>query len=178
MRGLAALVLLLGCGSPARPTSGDPTAGADTENRSSVSAEPAVRPPASNVPAEPGMLPAPPDVAYVPPDASVSPTGLASRVLRPGTGGSRPGPSARVTVHYTGWTTDGRMFDSSRTRGEPATFPLGALIPGWTEGLQQMVVGEERRFWIPASLAYGDSPRAGAPAGMLVFDVELIAIVP
>ena len=77
-----------------------------------------------------------------------------------------------VTVHYTGWTTDGKMFDSSVTRGEPATFPLDQVIAGWTEGVQLMVVGETRRFWIPEALAY-DGQRD--PRGMLVFDVELIS---
>jgi FKBP-type peptidyl-prolyl cis-trans isomerase len=65
------------------------------------------------------------------------------------------------------------MFDSSVERGSTATFPLNQVIPGWTEGLQLMVVGEKRRFWIPADLAYGDSGRV---AGMLVFDVELFEI--
>ena len=83
---------------------------------------------------------------------------------------------SEVTVHYTGWTTDGRMFDSSVTRNEPATFPLGRVIKGWTEGVQLMVVGEKRRFWIPGSLAYDNSTRPGVPKGMLVFDVELLAI--
>lgn len=68
------------------------------------------------------------------------------------------------------------LFDSSRTRGQTAEFPLDRVIAGWTEGVQTMVVGEHKRFWIPAALAYGETPRAGAPAGMLVFDVELIAI--
>jgi peptidylprolyl isomerase len=81
-----------------------------------------------------------------------------------------------VEVHYTGWTEDGRMFDSSRARGETATFPLDRVIRGWTEGLQLMVAGEKARFWIPASLAYGDRPPGGAPGGPLVFDVELIDI--
>jgi peptidylprolyl isomerase len=79
-----------------------------------------------------------------------------------------------VKVHYTGWTTDGEMFDSSVSRGEPATFPLNAVIPGWTEGLQLMSVGAQHRLWIPEPLAYKGAP--GRPAGMLVFDVELIAI--
>jgi peptidylprolyl isomerase len=78
-----------------------------------------------------------------------------------------------VTVHYSGWTTDGKLFDSSVARGEPTTFPLNRVIPGWTEGLQLMVVGERRRFWIPEKLAYKGA--AGAPKGMLVFDVELIS---
>lgn len=117
---------------------------------------------------------APADVAAPPAGAARTPSGLASRVLRPGTGTAHPGATSRVTVHYTGWTTDGAMFDSSRTRGEPATFPLDRVIQGWTEGVQLMVVGEQRRFWIPEALAY--QGRRGAPAGMLVFDVELISI--
>ncbi len=132
--------------------------------------------PRGNGPIDASLLPAPPDVAAIPPSAAVTPSGLASRVLRPGSGTVHPTATSRVRVHYTGWTTDGHMFDSSRTRGEVAEFPLNAVIAGWTEGVQLMVVGEERRLWIPASLAYGDSPRAGAPTGMLVFDVELIAI--
>ena len=76
-------------------------------------------------------------------------------------------------VHYTGWTTDGKMFDSSVVRGQPAQFPLNRVIAGWTEGLQLMVVGEKRRFWIPEDLAY--KGKAGAPQGMLVFDVELMS---
>ncbi|NIT97387.1 MAG: FKBP-type peptidylprolyl isomerase, partial [Actinobacteria bacterium] len=97
------------------------------------------------------------------------------RLIR-GCGTEHPTEASSVTVHYTGWTTDGKMFDSSVTRGSAATFPLNRVIPGWTEGVQLMVVGEKRRFWIPGDLAYGDDPRPGAPAGMLVFDVELIAI--
>ncbi|MFT6864882.1 MAG: FKBP-type peptidyl-prolyl cis-trans isomerase, partial [Akkermansiaceae bacterium] len=73
--------------------------------------------------------------------------------------------------------TDGKMFDSSEARGEPISFPLNGVIKGWTEGVQLMVEGEKRRFWIPGNLAYGDTPsRSGAPSGTLVFDVELIKI--
>ena len=61
-----------------------------------------------------------------------------------------------MTVNYSGWTTDGKMFDSSVTRGQPATFPLNRVIAGWTEGLQLMKVGEKDRFWIPGKLAYDD----------------------
>jgi peptidylprolyl isomerase len=82
-----------------------------------------------------------------------------------------------VTVNYTGWTTDGKMFDSSVVRGEPASFPLNHVIKGWTEGVQLMKVGDTARFWIPADMAYGDKPtRPGAPTGMLVFDIELLSI--
>lgn len=124
---------------------------------------------------KPGAIAAPADVAAPPPDAARTPTGLASKVLQPGTGQQRPGPNDQVTVHYTGWTTDGEMFDSSVLRGEPARFPLGGVIPGWTEGLQLMVVGEKRRLWIPETLAYAGKPNR--PQGMLVFDVELIDIL-
>ena len=82
-------------------------------------------------------------------------------------------------MHYTGWLTNGEMFDSSVTRGQPATFPLDGVIAGWTEGVQLMVVGEKRRFWIPADLGYGDRGAAGGlipPGAELVFDVELLAI--
>jgi FKBP-type peptidyl-prolyl cis-trans isomerase len=116
----------------------------------------------------------PPDVAAAPRDAERSYTGLAWRVLRPGTGSEKPGPSSRVTVHYTGWTTDGKMFDSSVMRGQAAELRLDGVIKGWTEGLQMMVTGEKRRFWIPQDLAYKGEP--GAPRGTLVFDVELLAI--
>jgi FKBP-type peptidyl-prolyl cis-trans isomerase len=121
-----------------------------------------------------GDLPAPPDVAEPPADAEKTESGLASKVLQPGTGTERPAPEDQVTVHYTGWTTDGKMFDSSTKRGQPATFGLNAVIKGWTEGLQLMVEGEKRRFWIPVELAYNNRP--GRPAGMLVFDVELLGI--
>jgi len=118
---------------------------------------------------------APEDVAAPPADAEKTASGLASRVLKTGSG-AKPGPDSVVTVHYTGWTTDGRSFDSSVARGQPATFPLKRVIPGWTEGLQLMAVGEERRLWIPEELAYQGKP--GKPAGMLVFDVELLEIKP
>jgi FKBP-type peptidyl-prolyl cis-trans isomerase len=117
----------------------------------------------------------PPDVAAIPADAEVTASGLASRVLSPGTGSVRPTATSRVEVHYTGWTTDGNMFDSSITRGTPTQFPLNGVIAGWTEGVQLMVEGESRRFWIPENLAYAGQP--GAPAGMLVFDVQLLRIL-
>jgi peptidylprolyl isomerase len=128
---------------------------------------------ASDTPALPA-IPAPPDVASVPADAARTASNLAYKVLKPGTGTRHPRPNSEVTVHYTGWTTDGKMFDSSVARGEPATFGLDAVIPGWTEGVQMMVEGEKRRFWIPARLAYEGSP--GRPQGMLVFEIELLRI--
>ena len=122
---------------------------------------------------------APADVAAPPDSAEKTASGLASRVLRPGTGTLHPQRWDKVTVHYTGWMTNGKMFDSSVARGEPATFQLDQVIAGWTEGVQPMVVGELRRLWIPANLAYGETARRpGAPFGMLVFDVELLDIIP
>ena len=126
-----------------------------------------------NQPEPPPPPETPPDVAGPPADAEKTPSGLASKVLRPGVGDQHPKRSSTVTVHYSGWTTDGRLFDSSVMRGESISFPLDRVIPGWTEGLQLMVVGERRRLWIPAKLAYDGV--AGAPQGMLVFDVELIS---
>ena len=117
---------------------------------------------------------APPDVATPAPDAQRTASGLAYKVLKAGTGARKPGPRDAVTVHYTGWTTDGKMFDSSVARGTPATLMLDDVIGGWTEGMQLMVEGERTRFWIPEELAYKGEP--GAPRGMLVFDVDLIRI--
>src|ERR1700731_4671514 len=116
---------------------------------------------------------APDDVAAPPADAEKTASGLASKILTPGKGATHPAKTDLVTVHYSGWTTDGKMFDTSLTRGKPATFPLDKVIAGWTEGVQLMVAGEKRRFWIPEELAYRG--KEGRPAGMLVFDVELIS---
>lgn len=166
---VAGLSLLGGCTKqpPPEPAAPPPSAVAQHEAPARPTAPP-------GMPAEPPPIPAPADVAAPPADAARTATGLASKVLQPGTGTEHPTTESRVTVNYTGWTTDGHMFDSSISRGEPATFPLGRVIPGWTEGVQLMVVGEKRRFWIPETLAYRGRP--GAPPGMLVFDVQLLAI--
>ena len=116
----------------------------------------------------------PPDVAAPPADAERTESGLAYMVLRPGTGARRPTEFDRVNVHYTGWRTNGRMFDTTLLNGTPATLALTDVIPGWTEGLQLMVEGERTRFWIPEEIAYDG--QVGSPAGMLVFDVDLIRI--
>jgi hypothetical protein len=117
---------------------------------------------------------APRDVAAPPPDATKTESGLAFKILNKGTGDAKPGAENHVKVHYSGWTTDGKLIDSSVVRGKPTEFPVSAVIKGWSEGLQLMVAGEKRRFWIPADLAYGDK-HPTAP-GMLVFDVELLEI--
>ncbi len=121
-----------------------------------------------------GPIPeAPSDVAAPPTSATKTPSGLAFTILDKGNGGPKPTGESVVTVHYTGWTTDGNPFDSSVARGKPATFPVNRVsIPGWTEALSHMTVGSRHRVWIPEELAYNGRP--GAPSGMLVFDVELI----
>ena len=116
---------------------------------------------------------APADVKAPPADAKPAGNGVFYQVLRPGTGTHHPIKADTVTVHYTGWTTDGKMFDSSLTRGAPSSFALDRVIPGWAEGIELMVEGEKARFWIPERLAYKG---ASSPYGDLVFDVELIKI--
>jgi FKBP-type peptidyl-prolyl cis-trans isomerase len=126
---------------------------------------------------QPSAIPAPDDVALAPKDAKKTASGLYTKVLTKGTGKERPKLDDRVKVDYTGWTKDGKMFDSSVARHEPATFGVGGVIKGWTEALQLMVAGEKRRLWIPADLAYGDQARMGTPSGQLTFDVELLEIM-
>lgn len=121
--------------------------------------------------------PAPKDVAKPPADAKRTALGVSYKLLGKPAAKTAAHPTAddRVRVHYTGWTTDGKMFDSSVTRGEPAEFSLRGVIAGWTDGIPQMAVGEKVRFWIPEQHAYQGQP--GKPAGMLVFDVELLEIL-
>ena len=125
-------------------------------------------------------LPEPPhvptDVAAPPAGAQQTAAGVFYNVLTTGRGIAHPTAADTVKVNYTGWTTDGKMFDTSVGRGQPAEFPLPAVIAGWTDGVQTMVVGEKARFWIPQELAYKGAP--GRPAGMLVFDIELLEIKP
>jgi FKBP-type peptidyl-prolyl cis-trans isomerase FklB len=102
-------------------------------------------------------------------------SGLQYQVITEGNG-EKPGPSDTVTVHYTGTLIDGTVFDSSRERGEPASFPVGAVIPGWQEALQLMSPGARWKLFIPATLAYGESgmPPRIEPNSALVFDVEML----
>lgn len=121
----------------------------------------------------------PADVAEPPEHAEMAESGLAWVVLEEGEGERRPAPEDEVTVHYTGWQTDGEQFDSSHERGEPVSFRLGDLIDGWVEGVGMMTQGEVRRLWIPGEMAYdGRDDRPDAPRGMLVFEVELLDIEP
>ena len=130
--------------------------------------------PSTSAPNKSTSIAAPTDVAAPPSDAQRTASGLAFKILSPGDGTVRPNRKSRVTVHYSGWTTDGVAFDSSVARGTPSTFAVSQVIAGWTEVLQLMVRGERRRVWIPESLAY--KGQKGMPEGMLVFDIELLAI--
>lgn len=105
-------------------------------------------------------------------------TGLQYEVLTEGNG-PKPGPGDQVTVHYTGKLIDGTVFDSSVDRGEPATFGVTQVIPGWVEALQLMSVGSKWRLFIPSQLAYGPQGAGGliGPNQTLIFDVELIEVV-
>ena len=104
-----------------------------------------------------GDIPAPPDVAAPPADSLKTPSGLSMKWLQRGSGQRHPRATDRVTVHYTGWTTDGKMFDSSITKAQAATFNLNGVIDGWTEGVQRMVEGDKARMWIP------EEPRLSRP---------------
>jgi peptidylprolyl isomerase len=172
---------VLGCHkAPPESAAGDqaqtPASAAAPTSAPTPKAEPPAAP--ATPPAQPNAIPAPPDVAAAPADAKVTASGLALKVLTPGKGKDHPGATDRVSVHYSGWTKDGKMFDSSVARGSPTTFGVNEVIPGWSEALKLMVLGEKVRLWIPGKLAYGDHPQmGGAPSGDLVFDVELLDIV-
>jgi FKBP-type peptidyl-prolyl cis-trans isomerase len=130
-----------------------------------------------NVKAAAEPPPTPPDVAKPPADAQKTAKGVFYRFLVHGPGKDPRHPTAKdtVKVHYAGWTTDGKMFDSSYLRNEPATFVLTGVIAGWTDGIPVMTPGDRVRFWIPEELAY--KGQAGKPQGMLVFEVELLEIM-
>ena len=121
--------------------------------------------------------PTPPDL-NVPPKAAIrTASGLALQVLRKGTKTEHPSVTSRVTLHVSGWTPDGTLFESTLMASHPAVFAVSDVIPGWREALLQMVVGEKVRLWIPAELAYGEKPRShDAPAGRLIYEIELLAL--
>ena len=113
------------------------------------------------------------------PGVQTTPSGLQYQMVSEGTG-PKPKADDVVRVHYKGTMLDGETFDSSYDRGEPATFPLAAVVPGWQEGIQLMPVGSKFKLWVPGKLGYGDKVPPGAPIGpnaTLVFDVELLEIV-
>ena len=107
-----------------------------------------------------------------------TPSGLQYQVIKEGTG-KKPAATSQVKVHYLGTLLDGTKFDSSYDRGEPASFALNGVIPGWTEGLQLMPAGSKYKFWIPAALGYGERGTPGpiGPNATLVFEVELMEVL-
>lgn len=111
------------------------------------------------------------------PEVKTTPTGLQYEIVKEGDGPT-PNRGDRVTVHYTGKLIDGTVFDSSVERGEPATFGVTQVIPGWVEALQMMKTGSQWRLYIPSKLAYGPNGAGGVigPNATLIFDVELIKI--
>ena len=112
------------------------------------------------------------------PGVTTLPSGLQYKVSKQGTG-PKPKATDTVTVHYEGKLIDGTIFDSSLKRGEPTSFPVNRVIPGWTEALQLMPVGSTWQLFIPSNLAYGEHPRPGGPIGpnaVLTFEVQLIKI--
>ena len=160
---LVTTLVLLGCNKDKEtPIAGDPT--------------PNTNPPA----VVPSANPAAPAAAATNSPAAWKTTasGLKYQVMKQGTGTVSPKATDTVKVHYHGTLLDGTVFDSSVQRGEPLSFQLNKVIPGWTEGLQHMKVGDKFKFEIPAKLAYGDaSPSAKIPPNStLVFEVELLAI--
>jgi peptidylprolyl isomerase len=119
------------------------------------------------------------DTFAMPANPQTTPSGLGYVIDKPGTG-ARPQAGQTVSVHYTGWLTDGTKFDSSRDHGEPLEFALGQgeVIQGWDEGVAGMQVGEKRTLIIPAALGYGDQGSGGVipPNATLVFKVELLGV--
>ncbi|MFN7455391.1 MAG: FKBP-type peptidyl-prolyl cis-trans isomerase [Pseudobdellovibrionaceae bacterium] len=111
-------------------------------------------------------------------DVKTTASGLQYQVVSEGKGKS-PTVEDTVKAHYTGTLINGEKFDSSYDRGQPAEFPVGGVIKGWTEALQMMKPGGKMKLWIPADLAYGPSARPGIPANsVLLFDVELVEVLP
>jgi len=123
-------------------------------------------------------VPTPKDVGAPPPDVEVTASGLAYKVLKRGKSNSHPSPDSTIEIDYSGWTRDGKLFDSSILRGEHTRFPLTQLIRGWQEGILLMSPGDSFRFWIPGHLAYDGSNDLSSPRGMLVFDITLYGFEP
>jgi peptidylprolyl isomerase len=148
---LAAAICLLGCSKPTETPADKPAA------------QPAPGAKADNAPKS---------------EMTTTASGLKYQVLKHGTGTVSPKATDTVNVHYHGTLLDGTVFDSSVERGQPISFPLNRVIPGWTEGLQLMKVGDKFKFEIPPNLAYGpNSPSPKIPANStLVFEVELLGI--
>ncbi len=169
MAASTAALVLVGCnqGTPTSPQTANSDSSASPSSASPSSASPSASI-STNAPAAAGSQ-----------EWTTTPSGLKYQVLKKGTGTVSPKPTDTVKVHYQGTLLDGTVFDSSIQRGEPISFPLNAVIPGWTEGLQLMKVGDKFKFQIPPNLAYGAESPPGSkipPNSTLVFEVELLGI--
>lgn len=173
---LLMLAILAGCGGAraTEPAHADPTATAAAAPEATEALAEGEEAPCTTWDPDADPTTAPLDVAAPPETARRGTNGLRFCILRRGEGTTYPTADSTVRVHYTGWTTDGVMFDSSHTRGEPISLPVNGVIRGWTMSLTHMTEGQLRRVWIPEELAYAGAE--GRPAGMLVFDIELVAI--
>ena len=156
-------LLLAACAPSAPPTATTSSAAAPPAATTTTAAE---------APKGPEM-----DTFVMPTNLQTTPSGLQYSIDRPGTG-AQPQPGQVVSVHYTGWLTDGTKFDSSRDRGQPLEFPIGQgrVIKGWDEGVAAMKIGEKRTLVIPPDLGYGSRGAGGVipPNATLVFQVELL----
>ncbi|HEX6087758.1 MAG TPA: FKBP-type peptidyl-prolyl cis-trans isomerase [Thermoanaerobaculia bacterium] len=174
MKALTAVLLLL-CVACAKPSATDTTTA--TETTATTVAASDTTPAEAMVPTEPqgGAM----DTFSMPTNLQSTASGLKYTIDQPGTG-AQPQPGQLVSVHYTGWLTNGEKFDSSRDRGTPIEFPLGQgrVIDGWDEGIGMMKVGEKRTLVIPPDLGYGASGRPPVipPSSTLVFKVELVGV--
>ena len=175
MKALTAVLILL-CVACAKP-SADTTTTAVTDTTATDVAATDTTPAEAMVPTEPpgGIM----DTFSMPTNLQTTPSGLQYTVDMPGTG-PQPTGGQIVSVHYTGWLTDGTKFDSSRDRGTPLQFPIGQgrVIKGWEEGIGAMKVGEKRTLVIPPALGYGERGMGGVipPNATLVFKVELVGV--
>lgn len=173
---MLAAPLAVACGSTPTPAAQTPSPEAD---RKAVLAQEVGEAPAPSGPCPERNVPN----VLEDPRAAVHRTalGLAYCILQEGPPGVVPGAEDSVRVHYTGWTIEGEMFDSSVERGEPLELPLNGVIRGWTEGLKLMTPGDKARLWIPGNLGYGkrekDEPAGTPPKGTLIFDIELLEVV-
>jgi peptidylprolyl isomerase len=168
----AAIAGLAACTQPAAITEATPTETTPAETTTAAAATETVAPAAQ--PQEATM-----DTFDMPANPETTPSGLQYRIDAPGSG-PQPQPGQIVSVHYTGWLTDGTKFDSSRDRGRPLEFNVGhgRVIKGWEEGIAMMRVGEKRTLVIPPSLGYGERGAGGVipPNATLVFKVELVGV--
>ena len=119
---------------------------------------------------------APANLSMPPANGQRTPSGAITETVQAGTGEEYPGPHSKVLVNYIGWTTDGKVFDSSHHRVRPTAFPLDQVMPAFAEAVQLMVAGEKRRVWIPGPVARGNW--VNSPKGMLIFEIDLIRLLP